>query len=118
MQQILLSIFQTNSIFGPHQCVNHLSLLFAYYLLLDTARGSRKIHLNCSTLKGSCKVCYRKLTWTQGIFCSNFMVSVKNCPPCQNSWCENCYVSRKDIKIHRKASYFSKKARQSFTLTF
>ena len=79
--------------------MNLWNLLF-YFRIPGTLHGNSKLPQNCSTVQGRCKKCYKTLSWTQGIFCSNFMFPRHGYPPCRGAWCGGCYTSSERIKFH------------------
>ena len=39
-------------------------------------------------------------TWTRGIFCANFVLSVSGWNPCRGTWCGGCYTTNPRLGFH------------------
>lgn len=57
---------------------------------------------DCFLYVGRCVACESSQSWTQGIFCENFVWSVGGFNICRAIWYGQCYTSSPYEKFHKK----------------
>ena len=64
-----------------------------YFILHNTDRGNCKEPRNCARLVGNCADCGKHASWTEQIFCANYLENYDTQEICQKTYCTSCYSS-------------------------